>query len=109
MPNMLITFQSDNIYTRGGFNISYEIVSKDNVCASNEECHSGYCDNGICRCSGSNYGDLCEFYLSDMKPRERHAVAYDSARDLAFISYGLGWQTDRVHTDFFYYNFSTEC
>ena len=83
-----------------------KLIDKSNVCSNDGECHQGTCNNGVCDCPADYYGDLCESYFSVFSPRERHAVAYDNVRDIAFVSFGLDWDVNNVKSDFMYYNFS---
>jgi hypothetical protein len=78
-----------------------------NICDTNDDCSSnGFCSNHVCSCNEGFSGTVCQTKDSLFSPRERHAVAYDSTRDEAFVIFGYNWDTSSpIPKDMLIYNF----
>jgi hypothetical protein len=97
---LTLEFVTDSYGTTSGFKLDYEIIGnlkdykdKNQACTNDADCKgNGRCSEGSCVCKSEFSGYLCQnsnhwfiIEVSEFTPRERHALAYDSARNVIFV------------------------
>lgn len=69
-------------------------IDRENVCVSDSDCGSlesrGVCQSRKCQCNRLFTGVLCEKRIAGslFTARQLHSTAYDSANDIAYVSFG---------------------
>ncbi|KAF9153029.1 hypothetical protein BG015_004244 [Linnemannia schmuckeri] len=68
-----------------GFTGSWSAASPCNICLFSGK---GTCKAGTCVCNAKYTGSVCQKGFEEFTPRSQHSMAYDSAKDMVYITGG---------------------
>ncbi|KAG0201270.1 hypothetical protein BGX28_005843 [Mortierella sp. GBA30] len=99
-PSMTAVFSTQS-RTPGsfGFNAGWISVLPCNICLGTGR---GTCDAGSCSCSSRFSGSVCQTETAgfkDFAPRSQHAMAYDTNRDMVYITGGTSFQIPYMYME----------